>query len=115
MIVQERTWSAVEKKIARRAYEAALETTLASIMKEFKAKAAAAATPFEMWSIEDYLRQRRREVDEIFDYRYSQLPFVFARLIRNGQLEEGQLAGLSEDKLEAIRGFSLSLKSCPSL
>jgi hypothetical protein len=98
-------WSGAEKKIARRAYEAALESALARIMAEFKEKAAAAATPSEMWAIEDYLRQRRREVDEIFDYRYSQLPFVFARLICEGHLDEGQLAGLSTEKLEIIHHF----------
>ena len=67
-------WSASEKKIARRAFEAALELTLEGIMADFKVKAAAAVTPSEMWAIEDYLRRRRREIDEIFDYRYSQLP-----------------------------------------
>lgn len=96
-------WSGSEKKIAHRAYETALESALAGIMAEFKGKAAAAVTPSEMWDIEDYLRQRRREVDGIFDYRYSQLPFVFARLICEGHLDEGQLAGLSAEKLEIIR------------
>jgi hypothetical protein len=96
-------WSSSEKKIARDAYDAALETALAAIMAEFKAKAAAAVMPSDMWVVEDYLRARRREVEEIFDYRYSQLPFVFARLIRAGHLDEAQLAGLSEEKLAIIR------------
>jgi hypothetical protein len=96
-------WSDSEKKIARRAFEAALESTLAGIMTEFKAMAAAAATPSEMWAVEDFLRRRRREVDESFDYRYSQLILVFARLIGEGYLDEARLAGLSNDKLEIIR------------
>jgi hypothetical protein len=96
-------WSAAEKKIARRAFEAALETALAGIMAEFKAKAAAAVTPEDMWSVEHFLRQRRREIEETFDYRYSQLPVVFGRLILEGHLDEARLAGLSEDKLEEIR------------
>ena len=33
-------------------------------------------------AIEDYLRRRRREVDEIFDYRYSRLLLVFAGLAK---------------------------------
>lgn len=86
-------WSPSEKKIARRAYEAALDAALSGIMAEFKAKVAAAVTPSDMWAIEDYLRVRRREIDELFDYRYSQLPFVFARLIRDGHLDEARLAG----------------------
>lgn len=56
-----------------------------------------------MWAIEDYLRQRRRTIDELFDYRYSQLLFIFARLIGQGYLDEGRLAGLSDEKLEIIR------------
>jgi hypothetical protein len=98
-------WTKGEKKIARRAFEAAVEAALAEIMAEFKAKAAAAATPDEMWSVEDFLRRRRREFEETFDYRYSQLPLVFGRLILQGHLDEGRLAGLSEDKLEEIRRF----------
>jgi len=96
-------WSVSEKKIARRAYQAALEKALAGIMAEFKARAANAATSSDMWAIEEYLRQRRREIDEIFDYRYSRLPFVFARLIRDGHLDEARLAGLSEEKRAIIR------------
>ena len=70
---------------------------------EFKRRAAAAATPSDMWDIEDYLRGERREIDEVFDYRYSQLPFVFTNLILRGHLEESLLDGLSEEKHELIR------------
>ena len=98
-------WSATEKKIARRAYEAALEGAQAAIMAEFKAKAAKATTPSDMWDIEDYLRRLRVEFDEMFDYRYSRLPFVFACLIRDGHLDEASLTGLSEEKLSIIRNL----------
>ncbi|MCK1511470.1 hypothetical protein IVB22_02555 [Bradyrhizobium sp. 190] len=98
-------WSPSEKKIARRAFDTALESALAKVMAEFKRRANAASTPSEMWEIENYLRQQRREIDESFDYRYSQLPLVFARLIREGHLDEGLLAGLSEEKREIIRSF----------
>jgi hypothetical protein len=98
-------WSPSEKKVARNAFDAALESALAKVMAEFKRRAEAAATPSDMWAIESYLRQQRREIDETFDYRYSQLPFVFARLIHAGHLDESRLGGLSEDKLEIIRSF----------
>ena len=105
-------WSPSEKKVARSAFDAALEQALAKVMAEFKRKADAATTPSEMWEIEDYLRQQRKEVDETFDYRYSQLLFVFAHLIRQGYLDENRLAGLSEDKREIIRSFlALAAKS----
>jgi Photoprotection regulator fluorescence recovery protein len=98
-------WSPSVKKIARRAFDTALESALAKVMAGFKQKANAASTPSEMWEIEDYLRQQRREIDETFDYRYSQLPLVFARLIREGRLDESLLSGLPEEKREIIRSF----------
>ena len=50
-------------------------------MTEFKRRAAAATTPAEMWDMEDYLWRQRRQIDGMFDYRYSQLLFVFGMLI----------------------------------
>ncbi|HEY1710841.1 MAG TPA: hypothetical protein VGG10_21430 [Rhizomicrobium sp.] len=96
-------WSPAEKKIARSAYEAALEVALASVMAEFKAKAAAAASPSDIWDVEDYLRRQRYEIDRLFDYRYSQLLLVFAQLIRKGYLKEARLTGLSDEKREIVR------------
>ena len=98
-------WSPSEKKIARSAYDSALESALAKIITEFKSKAEAVRTPSGMWEIEDYLRQKRREIDDLFDYRYSVLIFVFARLIREGHLDESRLAGLSEEKRQMIHSF----------
>jgi len=97
------TWSPSEKRIARRAYEAALAVALAKTLAEFKAKAAQVAMPSEMWDLEQYLRERRRHIDTIFDYRYSQLTHVFAVLILEGYLDEASLAGLAEEKLDSIR------------
>jgi len=99
------SWSPSEKKIARRAYDAALGVALSKALAEFKAKAAQVATPSDMWDLEDYLRQKRRHIDTIFDYRYSQLPFVFGVLIREGHLDEASLAGLSDEKLQEIRSL----------
>ncbi len=105
MIWHDLKWSPSEKKIARSAFDAALESALAKVIAEFKRRADAVTTPSGMWQIEDYLREQRREIDEMFDYRYSQLPLVFARLIREGHLDASRLAGLSEDKLTIIRSF----------
>jgi hypothetical protein len=96
-------WTGSEKKIARRAFEEALEARFAKLIAAFKAKAAAVATPADMWDVGDFLREQRREIDQTFDYRYSQLPLVFGRLVRTGELDEARLSGLSEEKLEIIR------------
>jgi hypothetical protein len=97
------SWTASEKKIARRAYDLALAARLGKLMTAFKAKAAAAATSSDIWEIEEFLRGQRDEIDRTFDYRYSRLPLVFALLIREGHLDEAQLHGLAEEKLEMIR------------
>jgi hypothetical protein len=51
--MHDRRWSGSEKKVARRAYDMALEAALARIMTEFQVKAAAATTPSDMWDVED--------------------------------------------------------------
>lgn len=72
-------------------------------MAEFKARAAAAAKPDDLWSIQEHLDRTRREIDRKYDYRYSQLIVVFGRLLREGRIQEEQLAGLSEEKLAFIQ------------
>ena len=101
--MRELKWTEVEKKLSRRAFDVALQAETAEVLKDFKARAAAAQTPGDMWPVEHFLNQRRRELDAKYDYRYSQLMSVFGRLIREGRLTEAQLQGLSQDKLEFIR------------
>jgi hypothetical protein len=103
-------WSNSEKKIARRAFEAALDVALAGILAEFKRRAVAVTTSDQMWDMADYLRQQRRQIEDTFDYRYSQLLYVFALLMFNGYLDEAQLAGLSDDKLNEIRRRLASMR-----
>ncbi|MEQ1864688.1 MAG: hypothetical protein ABL996_08545 [Micropepsaceae bacterium] len=96
-------WTQSEKKIARRAFDQAANALLTQTIDEFKAKAAAIVEPQDLWALEDHLRERRREIESLLDYRYSQLTHVFGRLIAQGHLTEQQLEGLSEDKLALIR------------
>ncbi|MGX5846224.1 hypothetical protein ACWGTO_04020 [Mesorhizobium sp. PL10] len=106
MTFADQHWSSSEKKVARSAYDAALKVALDKTMADLKSKVGTATTPSEMWEVEDFLRQQRRKLDQLFDYRYSQLIEVFASLIRQGYLEENLLVGLSEDKRQMIRKYS---------
>src|SRR5258708_23854534 len=81
-------WSPSENKAARSAFDAALESALSKAMAEFKRRAEAATTPSDMWEIESYLRQQRREFDQVVCYRYSHLPLFFSGLRRPGQPDE---------------------------
>ena len=99
-------WSEREKKIARDVFDAAVADELASTLADFKSRAAALADPHDMWALEDYLRERRRDIDQKYDYRYSQLIRVFGQLLREGRIRDEQLVGLSERKLDAIRRWA---------
>ena len=96
-------WSAAEKKIARRAYDRALDRECAAVLVELRRRVAAADPRNDLWSIHDYLTERREDVDRKYDYRYSQLVMVFGTLLRQGWLDERDIVGLAEDKLQAIR------------
>jgi hypothetical protein len=60
----------------------------------------------DLWDLEHYLTQRRKEIDRKYDYRYSQLTQVFGRLLCEKRLREEELRGLREDKLKPIRSFA---------
>jgi len=97
------TWKTSEKKIARRVFDAALQSELAEIMARFKLRAASIKEPDDMWEIQTYLAHAQREIDNKYDFRYSQLEIVFGRLLREERIEDQDLSGLSEEKLSNIR------------
>ena len=99
-------WSPTEKDIARKAFDLALQRELRSVVLEAKSKAAEIQEPSALWELEQYLTQRRQEIDRMFDYRYSVLPLVFANLLSSGRLGEEELRGLGEDKLACIHRTS---------
>ena len=102
----EPAWSRSEKAIARKAFDAALERELQEVIREAKQKAGQIKEPADLWDLEHYLTQRRKEIDRKYDYRYSQLDLVFGRLLREKWIAEEDLRGLGEDKLRAIRSYA---------
>ena len=102
----EPTWSKSEKAIARTAFDAALKRELQDIMRKTKQMANQIKEPADVWELEQYLTERRKEIDRKYDYRYSQLTQVFGRLLYEKRLGEEELGGLREDKLKSIRSFA---------
>jgi len=96
-------WSDAEKKIAKRAFDAALQRECAELMEQLKSSAAKAEYPSDIWAINDYLTEQKKLIDGKYDYRYSQLIFVFGRLLREKLIEEKDIEGLGEEKLQHIR------------
>jgi Photoprotection regulator fluorescence recovery protein len=102
----EPTWSRSEKAIARKAFDAALRRELHEVIQEAKRMASQIKEPSDLWDLEHYLTERRKEIDRKYDYRYSQLAQVFGRLLHENRLSEEELRGLREDKLNSIRSIA---------
>ena len=102
-------WSRSEKVIARTAFDAALGRELHEVIQEAKRMARQIQQSSDLWDLEHYLTQRRKEIDRKYDYRYSQLTHVFGRLLHEQRLREEDLLGLHEDKLKLIRSFATFL------
>ena len=96
-------WSASEKKAARAAFDAAFVRECNAIKHEAEAMFQRTPDAAEVWRVHDYLSEKRREVDQKYDYRYSVLISVFGRLLSEGWVTEAELAKLKPEKLELIR------------
>jgi len=94
-------WSKAEKKIAKEAFDKAYQRESEKIIKEIKNYKL--EKPEDIWSLSEMLNKREKEIDQIYDYRYSQLVMVFAILIKRGLLSIDELKSLSDDKLERIK------------
>src|SRR5437660_3792557 len=99
-------WSRSEKALARKAFDAALGRELHEVIQEAKKMASQIQQSSDLWDLEHYLTQRRKEIDRKYDYRYSRLTDVFGRLLHESRLSEEELHGLGEDKLKSIRSLA---------
>jgi hypothetical protein len=98
-------WSKTEKKIAREAFERAYERECSYLAGRIREKANQIKKPDDIWGLHDFLTEKRKEVDEKYDYRYSVLDFVFGRLIKEGWLNFADLVGLKEEKIERLKSL----------
>ena len=57
----------------------------------------------ELWELELYLTQRRKEIDRKYEYKYSSLLSTSGKLVGEGRLDVKDFRGLAEDKLAFIR------------
>ena len=98
----EAKWSPADKKLARKAYQAAFLRQCTAITGTAKKMFDSSSPPDGIWRLHDYLSRERRKVDLKYDYRYSVLISVFAQLLREGWLRKADLEGLAADKIEQI-------------
>ena len=106
MSFYEMKWSSSEKKIARAAFNKAYQREMEEIINHIYEKTARLKNAKDVWELHNYLSERRRAIDQKYDYRYSQLILVFSRLLNENYILEEDLIELSEDKLEIIKKLS---------
>jgi hypothetical protein len=100
--MQNLVWSTAEKKLARAAFDKALQIELNSLIVEFKANANSVESVETIWEIRAWLNDRQMKIEHTYDFRYSQLIHVFARLIQLQRLQIEDLAGLDSKKIDMI-------------
>jgi len=101
----EPSWSRSEKAIARKVFDAALKRELQEVMQEAKQKANQMKEPGDLWGLERYLTQRRKDIDRKYDFRLSRLTPMLGLLCER-RITETELRGLGEDRVKAIRSLA---------
>ena len=104
--MRELRWSPKEKTIARQAFDRALHQELEATIQDAKQRAARIKEPDELWELERHLTQRRKEINDRYEFKYSVLLLVLADLMRAGRITMDELHGLDEEKLRVIRSHT---------
>jgi hypothetical protein len=61
-------WSRSEKRIVRTVFDAVLHRELHQVMQETKRMANQISDPADLWDLERYLIERRKEIDRKYDF-----------------------------------------------
>jgi len=101
--MSELRWTKAEKIVAKRVFEKCYERECEVVLTKLKERIAAADKPSDIWLIHDFLTEELKKIEDKYDYRYSILILVFARLLKEGWLWESDLHGIEEDKIEKIK------------
>jgi len=95
------SWSKSEKKHARALFDLALDREFTELMERINTTKI--ETPDEVWNLHDMLGKKRKAMNRKYDYRYSQLIFVFVQLTLDEYLSLEELSVLGEEKLGEIK------------
>lgn len=99
-------WSKTEQEVAKAAFDKAYEREISALATEVHRQADAITQLDDIWVLHDFLSARRHDIDGKYDYRYSVLIFVFARLLKEGWLRIEELEGLDKEKLKKVTALS---------
>ncbi|MEA3433537.1 MAG: hypothetical protein U9R13_03055 [Campylobacterota bacterium] len=96
----EEKWTKSQKVHARKLFDLALEREYDTLIAEINKSEI--KTRDDVWELYEMLGKKRKELNGKYDYRYSQLIFVFAQLVRGGYLTLEELEPIGEEKLNQI-------------
>lgn len=99
-------WNPGEQLVARQAFDLAHQREIDLLIRSLRDRANSIASADQVWELHDYLSSKRYEIDGKYDYRYGNLLFVFASLVKDGLLNMDELAGLESDKLAKVKAMS---------
>jgi hypothetical protein len=99
-------WTKSEKIIAKRAFDKCYQKECDALLTKLKERIASADKPSDLWLVHDFLTEELKNIDDKYDFRYSILILVFARLLKQGWLQESDLDGIKEDKIEKIKSLA---------
>jgi hypothetical protein len=106
MEVNEIIWSELEQQIAQKAFQNAYQRETNALIQEIREHASVVTELDDIWRLHDFLSARRHDIDGKYDYDYSALLFVFARLLKEEWLQLEELSGLAPSKLAKIAALA---------
>lgn len=106
MPVSNTEWNNAEKNTARNAFDQAYEREVKALLKYVREQASTLTELDDIWQLHDFLSTKRHEIEGKYDYQYSSILFVFARLVKEGWLHLNELEGLNQDKLSKISALT---------
>ena len=101
VINQPLCWTNSEKKIAGSAFEKAYRLEWTELAKQVKSRKI--ENPDDLWDLEYILSDKRKEIDQKYDCRYSVTIVVFANVISEGWMKMEDLDGVQKDKINQIQ------------
>jgi hypothetical protein len=99
-------WSELEKQVAEKAFQEAYKRETKALVSEICEKASLMTEIQDIWGLHDYLSAKRYDIDGKYDFDYSALLFVFAKLVKEKWLSLDDLNGLETSKVAKVMALS---------
>lgn len=104
--MKEIRWSKKEKGIARHLFKSAYEQECNELIKKVKELTKTIKTSEDLWDLYDFLKEKRKEIDNKYDFSYTNFLFLSGRLLDEKWIRLDDLEGLSDDKIDKIKDFA---------